>query len=95
MKIEYALAGKNSGFTIKYRKIRGESRRRLPSPLGKLIENRICPGGGIGRRVGLKIRLELNPVPVQVWPRAVFKRTQMSPFFVMYFVLLRFIKNRL
>lgn len=31
-----------------------------------------CPGGGIGRRVGLKIRLGSPPVPVQVWLRAPF-----------------------
>lgn len=34
----------------------------------------LSPGGGIGRRAGLKIRLGLNPVPVQVWPRAPLKR---------------------
>ena len=32
-----------------------------------------CPGGGIGRRVGLKIRLGSPPVPVQVWLRAPLK----------------------
>ncbi len=31
---------------------------------------KLCPGGGTGRRVGLKIRLGSPPVPVQVWPRA-------------------------
>ena len=40
----------------------------------KEVNNDICPGGGIGRRVGLKIRLDSPPVPVQVWLRAIFLR---------------------
>ena len=33
----------------------------------------MCPGGGTGRRVGLKIQLGSPLVPVQVWPRANLK----------------------
>lgn len=60
----------------------GDGRRRLPMTQGKLHENLISPGGGIGRRVGLKIRLELNPVPVQVWPRAILKELKFEFFFI-------------
>ena len=41
----------------------------------------LCPGGGIGRRAGLKIRLGLNPVPVLVWPRAFLKELERVLFF--------------
>ena len=67
--------GKDSAFSIDYRKRRRGEQTPSTESAGEQIENLICPGGGIGRRVGLKIRLELNPVPVQVWPRAFVKRT--------------------
>lgn len=50
----------------------------------------LCPGGGIGRRAGLKIRLGLNPVPVQVWPRAFLKELERVLFlyhFICYEIL--------
>ncbi len=53
-----------------------------------LIVKKRSPGGGIGRRVGLKIRLELNPVPVQVWPRAIIKSSKEFFFNANYFILL-------
>lgn len=34
----------------------------------------ICPGGGIGRRKGLKIPRGATLVPVRFWPRAPFKK---------------------
>jgi hypothetical protein len=39
-----------------------------------LLKTVPCPGGGIGRRTGLKILRALKPMPVQVRPWAPFKK---------------------
>ena len=45
--------------------------RILHHPLS-LIRHIMCPSGGTGRRTGLKILRELNPVPVRFRSRAYF-----------------------
>jgi hypothetical protein len=47
------------------------------------------PGGGIGRRKGLKIPRDLNPVPVRPRPRAPEKQRLVIPFWL---GLLRFVQ---
>ena len=42
--------------------------RRFDSDLSLMY----CPGGGIGRRKGLKIPRGVTPVPVRFWLRAPF-----------------------
>jgi ferredoxin len=43
---------------------------------------RICPGGGIGRRKGLKIPRRVTSVPVRFWPRAPLLENQQMTFIV-------------
>ena len=40
----------------------------------------LSPGGGIGRRIGLKIQRGSPLVPVQVWPRAFFLRREINSY---------------
>ena len=60
--------------------------RILHHPLS-LIRHIMCPSGGTGRRTGLKILRELNPVPVRFRSRAVFINHLKGGFFIFNLIL--------
>ena len=66
----FVLAGWQSGYAAACKAVDAGS---IPTPA--FLK---CPGGGIGRRKGLKIPREVTPVPVRLRPRAPIKRVNMT-----------------
>ena len=58
----------------------------------KLVTGHLCRSGGIGRRTGLKILRELNPVPVRSRSSAPRRsKVRFAPFFI-FFIQIRLCK---
>ena len=64
------MAGWQSGYAAACKAVYAGS---IPTPAFEFVMD--CPGGGIGRRKGLKIPREVTLVPVRLRPRAPFLYT--------------------